>query len=183
MKLTADGNTLTQPLKVTMDPRAQVTASELNDQQRVGLAIFDEVREGRKALAEIGAVKKHLAELPAQSLAKRQETLAALTNLNAQIEKIERGDRANPRTITGLDAAVTGLSAALRVVEGSDRAIPSQAMDLYQEADRATKTGIADWSRVKGDQLTKLNQALQQSGLAPIQISQIEEQVEYWMTE
>jgi photosystem II stability/assembly factor-like uncharacterized protein len=179
LKLSVDGNTLTQPLKVSMDPRAQVTATELNDQQRVALDIFSEVREARKALAEIGAVKKHIAELPAQSLAKHQETLAALTNLNSQIEKIERGERALPGAISGLDSAATGLSAALRVVEGGNRSIPSQAMDLYREADRVAKTGIADWTRVKSDQLAKLNQSLQQSGLATIQISEIEEEVEY----
>jgi photosystem II stability/assembly factor-like uncharacterized protein len=183
VKLSIDGNTLTQPLMVAMDPRAQVTATELNDQQRVGLQIFDEVREARKALAEIGAVKKHISELPAQSLAKHQEALAALTNLNAQIERIQRGDRPVPGTISGLDSASTGLSAALRVVEGSNRAVPSQAMDLYAEANRAAKVGIADWTRVKTDQLTKLNQLLQQSGLAPIQISELEHEVEYWMSE
>jgi photosystem II stability/assembly factor-like uncharacterized protein len=183
LKLTVDGTALTQPLKVTMDPRAQVTSAELNDQQRVALEIFSEVRAARKTSAEIGAVKKRIAELPAQSLAKHQDTLAALTNLNAQIEKIERGERAAPGTIIGLEAAVTGLSAALRVVEGSDRAIPSQAMDLFQEADRAAKAGVAEWNRVKSEQLTKLNQSLQQSGLAPIQISEIAEEAEYLMSE
>jgi len=183
LKLTVDGNALTQPLKVTMDPRAQVTPAELNDQQRVALEIFDEVRDGRKTLAEIGAVKKRIAELPAQSLAKHQDVLAALTNLDAQIEKLERGDRANAGTITGLTAAVTGLSAALRVVEGSNRAIPSQAMDLYQEADHAAKAGIADWNRVKSEQLIKLNQSLQQSGVAPIQISEIEHEVEFLLSQ
>ncbi len=183
LKLTVDGNTLTQSLKVTMDPRAQVTPGELNDQQRVALQIFDEVRDGRKALAEIGTVKRRIAELPPQSLAKHQDTLAALTNMNAQIEKIERGNRSAPAAITGLDAAVTGLSAALRVVEGSNRAIPSQAMDLYHEAGQATKAGIADWNRVKSEQLAKLNQSLQQSGVAPIQISEIVREIEYLMSE
>jgi photosystem II stability/assembly factor-like uncharacterized protein len=183
LKLTVDGNTFTQPLKLSMDPRAQVTPAELNDQQRVALEIFNEVRDARKTLAEIGAIKKRIAELPAQSLTKHQDTLAALTSLNSQIEKIERGEKAEPGTITGLAAAVTGLSAALRVVEGSDRAIPSQAMDLFQEADRAAKAGIADWNRVKSEQLTKLNQSLQQSGLPPIQISEIAEEAEYLMSE
>jgi photosystem II stability/assembly factor-like uncharacterized protein len=182
LKLSVDGNSLTQPLKITMDPRAQVTTAELNDQQRIALQIFAEVRDTRRALAEIGAVRKHIAELSPPSLAKHQDTLAALTTLNAQIEKIERGDKSVPGAISGLDSASMGLSAALRVVEGSNRAIPSQAMDLYQQADQVARTGLADWTRVKSDQLSRLNHALQQSGLAPIQISEIEQEVEYLMS-
>ncbi|MGB9254625.1 MAG: hypothetical protein WCC25_07305, partial [Candidatus Korobacteraceae bacterium] len=56
LKLTADGATLTQPLKVEMDPRSQITSAELNEQLRVALQIFAEVRASRKALTEIAAV-------------------------------------------------------------------------------------------------------------------------------
>jgi hypothetical protein len=75
------------------------------------------------------------------------------------------------------------LSAALRVVETSDRKLPSQAIELYRQADQAARTGIAAWTEVKNTELPKLNQALQQAGAATIQISEIEQDVEYWMSE
>jgi photosystem II stability/assembly factor-like uncharacterized protein len=183
LKLTVDGSTLTQPLKLTMDPRSQATAAQLNEQQRLGLEIFSELRSARKAQAEIGAVKKQIAGLPAQFLSKHQETLTAVTSLNAQIERIEKGEKAAPSAISGLDSASMGLGAALRVVENSDRAIPSQAIELYQESDRAAKTGVADWNRLKSQQLNKLNESLKKSGQGAIQISEIEQEVEYLLSQ
>jgi len=182
LKLTVDGTTYTQPLKLTMDPRSQATSAELDEQLRLGLEVFDEVRSSRKALAEMAAVKKHLAQLPPDALRKHQQALADLTTLNAQMEKIEKGDKSQPGAITGLESAAAGLSAALRVVESSDRQIPSQAVTLYQEADRAAKAGIADWTQVKANQLAKLNEELQKAGVAPIQISEIQEELEYLMS-
>ncbi len=183
VKLKVDGNTYKQPLTVTIDPRSQATAAELNEQQRLGLEIFFDVRSGRKALAEISAVKKHLTELPAPMLAKHPEILAEITNLNAQIESIEKGQKAPPGSITGLESAVTGLSTALRVVESGNRTVPSQAIELFEAAERVTKAGLVDWGKVKSDQLEKLNQSLQKAGAAPIQISEIERELEYLMSQ
>jgi photosystem II stability/assembly factor-like uncharacterized protein len=183
LKLTVDGNTLTQSLKLTMDPRAQVTTAELNDQLRVGLDIFNQLRDARKAQAEIGAVKKHVAELPAPFLAKHQQLLAEITSVNAQIERIEEGEKSTPGAISGLDSAIMGLGAALRVVENSDRALPSQALELNREASKAADDALADWKRVKSDQLAKLNNSLQGAGQPVIQISEIEQEADYVMSQ
>ncbi len=183
LKLTVDGSPLTQPLKLTMDPRSQATVAELNEQLRLGLEIFSELRAARKALAEIGAVKKQIAALPAQFLSKHQETLGEVTSLNGQIERIEKGEKAAPGAVSGLDSASMGLGAALRVVENSDRAIPSQAIELYQEADRVAKSGIADWTRVKNEQLSRLNESLKKAGQGAIQISEIEREVEFLLSQ
>jgi len=184
LKLTVDGTTLTQPLKLEMDPRSQITSAELNDQLRVGLQIFAEVRASRKALAEIAAVKKHLTEIETQSLKHHGELLAQLTEVNAMIKQIERPEKPQlPGTIAGLESASTGLGAALRVVEGGDRTIPSQAMDLYRESSKVATDSIAQWEQLKKVQLSKLNQALKKAGLAPIQVSLIEREAEYEMSE
>ncbi len=183
LKLTVDGSTFTQPLKLTMDPRSQATLAELNEQLRLGLEIFTELQRTRKALAEMGAVKKQIAALPAQSLSKRQEVLAEITNLNAQIERIQKAEKAAPGAVSGLDSASMGLGAALRVVENSDRAIPSQAVDLYGDSSNAAQAGIADWTRVKNEQLSKLNDSLKKAGMGTVQISEIERAVEFLLSQ
>jgi photosystem II stability/assembly factor-like uncharacterized protein/F0F1-type ATP synthase delta subunit len=184
LKLTVDGASLTQPLKVEMDPRSQITSAELNEQLRVGLQIFAEVRASRKALTEIAAVKKHLTEIEAQSLKHHGELLAQVTELNAMIKNIERPEKPQlPGAIAGLESASTGLGAALRVVEGGDRAIPSQAMELYRESSKAATAGIDQLTQLKKAQLAKLNEALQKAGIAPIQISEVEREAEFAVTE
>ena len=183
LKMTIDGNALTQPLKLTMDPRSQATSAELSEQLKVALEIFGSLHDARKAVAEIAAVKKNIAALPAPLLRKHQELLVQVTNLNAQIERIEKGQRATPGTISGLESAAMGLNAALRVVENSDRAIPSQALDLYRDADRVAKTNVTSWTKLKTDQLSKLNDSLKKAGINTIQIAEIENETEYLMSQ
>jgi hypothetical protein len=183
LTLTVDGSAIMQPLTLTMDPRSQATTAELSEQLRLGLEIFAQLKAARKAQAEIGAVRKQISNLPAQSLSKRQALLAEITELNAQIERIQKAEKAAPGAIAGLDSAVMGLGAALRVVDNSDRAIPSQAIELYREADRAAKTGIADWTKLKSEQLTKLNESLKKAGLGEVQISRIEKEAEVLLSQ
>jgi len=182
-KLTINGAALTQPLQVQMDPRAHVTAAELAEQQHLGLEIFGEVRAARKALAEIGAVKKRLAEIETQSLKQHSELLAQVTEVNAAIEKVEKGERHEPGTIVGLESGSSGLGSALRVVQSSDRAIPSQAVELYREASKAAKAALDQWTQVKSSQLAKLNEALKKAAIMPIQVSEIEREAEGEMSE
>ena len=179
VKLTVDGNSFTQPLPVEMDPRAQVTTAELNQQLQTGLEIFGALRQSRKALAEMESVKKRLAELKSQPAAKKPGVLAQIASLETAITKIQKGDKAAPGEITGLESASTGLSAALRVVETSDRTLPSQAIELYRQSDEAAKAGITAWTQVKSTELARLNQALQKAGAGTIQISEIERELEY----
>ncbi len=183
LKLTVDGASFTQALKLEMDPRSQATTAELNDQLRVGLAIFDEVQMTRKALAEIGAVTKHLTQIETTSLKQHPELLTQISSLQSAIKNVEKGERPTPGSITGLESANTGLAAALRVVEGGDRAIPSQAMELYREADQVANAQMAEWANIKSTQLAKLNEALQKAGLAAIQISEIEGELEYSLSQ
>ena len=184
VKLTVDGNPFTQPLNVAMDPRSQATTAELNEQQRVGLEIFIEVRSTRKALAEIGAVKKRLTEIETQSLKQHPELLTQVTELEAEIKKVERPEKASaPGVIAGLESASMGLASALRVVESGNRAIPSQAMKLYREANKVASEGIAQWTHLKSSQLAKLNEGLQKAGITTIQVSWVEEEAEYISSE
>jgi photosystem II stability/assembly factor-like uncharacterized protein len=174
LKLTVDGTSFTQPLKVEMDPRSQATTAELNEQLRVGLQIFDEVQTTRKALAEIAVVKKRLNEIEAQSLKQHPELLSQISSLQSAITKIEKGEHSTPGAISGLESANSGLGAALRVVQSGDRAIPSQAMELYREADQSAKAQLVQWDDVKSMQIPKLNDALQKAGIVGVRVSMIE---------
>ena len=179
IKLTVDDKASTQPLKVEMDPRAPVTTAELDEQLRLGLEIFGEVRRTRKALAEMEAVKKRLGELQPKLPPKNSQVLTQIASLEGAITKIQKGDQPlTPGAIVGLESASTGLAAALRVVETSDRTLPSQAIELYRQADQVATAGIAQWSQVKNTELAKLNQTLQKAGVATIQISELEHEIE-----
>jgi len=182
VKLTIDGQSLRQSIKVEMDPRSQATQAELDEQQRLGLEVFPEVRRARGALAEITAVKKQLDGAKAELANTNPELLSQVTVLEKVIANIELGSKA-PIATMGLHDAGTGLTSVLRVVESSDRAIPSQALELYQESDKAARARIDEWTKFKSTQLIQLNDSLQRAGVKAIQISEIEQEVDRLMSQ
>ncbi len=182
LKLTVDGDSFTQNLKVEMDPRSAATSAQLDEQLRLGLEIFGAVRRSRRAVAEISAVKKHLDQVP-QALAGHPELLKQVAQLQTAITKIEKGSAPPAPETMGLEAANSGLASALRVVEGGDRTAPAQAIELYQQSDAAAKARIAEWTNLKSTQLAQLNHALQKAGVQPLRISEIEREAEHLVSQ
>ncbi len=182
-KLDVDGDIFTQNFKVEMDPRSSATPAQLDEQLRLGLEIFGAVHRSRKTVAEIGAVKKRLDELEQKLGGRQPKLLKQVAEVNLAITKIEKGGSSSAPATMGLEAANSGLASALRVVESSDRTIPLQAIELYQQSDEAAKARMAEWRNLKNTELLRLNETLQKVGALPIQISQIERELDEFMSD
>ena len=187
VRLTVDGKTQDQSLKVTMDPRSPATPEILAQQLQLGQQIFGETIEARRALAEIGSVQKQLADiqqkLGQQKLGAQNSALEpALAEAQSGIGKILTNKEHAAEEGPGLQDAYTGLASALRVVEGGDRAVPSQAIAVYKESSEQVKARIAEWARCKQTRLAQLNQQLREANFAPIAIAEIERQVGFPMS-
>lgn len=178
-KLTIDGQGFTQKFEVKMDPRSSATSSELAEQYNTGQQMFATTMQSRKAVAEIASVKKQLEAAHTSSNA-NPELLARVSAFEAALAKITETDKATKQL--GLDSANSGLAAALKVVEGGDRAVPSQTMQLYQQAKLAFEIRAEQWQRLKTSELPALNQQLEKAGLAPVKMAEIEQEIEYLMT-
>ncbi|MGB7585996.1 MAG: hypothetical protein WBM11_14210, partial [Terriglobales bacterium] len=181
VRLTIDGKSWTQPLKVVMDPRCAATPDELTRQFKLGGTIFAETLLSRQALAEIQSVQKQLGDVEQKLGAGQADLKAGVTQVQAEITRILDGGGVSSGS-AGLKDANSELTAALRVVESSDREIPSQANALYEQSDQETKARIADWAKLRAGGLTQLNNQLKQAKLAPIAIAEIERMVEYLMS-
>jgi photosystem II stability/assembly factor-like uncharacterized protein len=185
VRLTVDGKTQDQPLKVTMDPRSSATPEVLKQQLQLGLQIFGETVEARRALAEINSVQKQLAEVQGK-LTQNPETQNKLKSELAEVQSAIReilGNKSSaPNGRPGLKIAYEGLASALRVVESGDRAVPSQAIALYNESREPLRARIAEWSHFKQTRLVQLNQSLRGAHFVPIAISAIEAEVEFLLS-
>ncbi len=186
VRLTVDGKTQSQPLKVVMDPRSPATAEILTQQFQLGQQIFGETIEARRALAEISSVQKQLADvqqkLGQQNLrTQNAELKMALAEAQSGIDKILK-DKEHATEDPGLKDAYTGLASALRVVASGDRAVPSQAIALYKESSQHVKARMAEWTRFKQTRLAQLSQQLHEANFAPIAIAEIEQSVEFLMS-
>jgi photosystem II stability/assembly factor-like uncharacterized protein len=176
VRLTVDGATQTQPLKVVMDPRSPATLEILTQQFELGKQIFGETQAARRALSEILSVQKQLAEAQRKlgkekSEAQNAQLESALTDAQSGIGRILR-NKEHANDDPGLQDASTGLASALRVVESGDRAVPAQAIAVYKESSQVVKARIAEWARFKQTQLAQLNQQLRAANFAPIAIAE-----------
>jgi hypothetical protein len=141
---------------------------------------------GRRALAEIGSVQKQLADVQKRATQNARLTTAlaaAQSRLTEILGNQENGNKENtPEQGPGLQEAYEGVASALRVVEGGDRAVPSQAIDVYKELSPQVDKHIAEWAAFKQKDLPELSRQLRDANLAPIAITEIEQQVEFLMS-
>ena len=178
LRLTVDGKTLAQPLKIAMDPRSAATARDLEQQLQLGRQIFVEAMNSRQILAEVRSVQKQLSDLEQMLGGGHADLKSAVSQLESEIQKVSVGSEDPSNKVVGLENASKGLTSALAVIESGDRAVPSQAIALYQESSQALKLRIADWNHVKTNWLPQLNQHLRQGNIAPIVIGEIVEEVD-----
>jgi photosystem II stability/assembly factor-like uncharacterized protein len=181
VSLTVEGKPQTRLLKVAMDPRSPATPQILQQQLQLGREMFAGTMEGRRALAEIASIQKQLAEAEQKIGEKTSDLKSALAEAQTEIAKIV-SNKETPREPAGLHDAYVELASALRVVEGGDRAVPSQAIAVYQQSGPQVKAGIARWNTFKQTKLPELNQKLREESIAPIAISQIEQEVQFLMS-
>jgi photosystem II stability/assembly factor-like uncharacterized protein len=182
VRLTVDGKPQTQPLKVVMDPRSAATPEILQQQLQLGQQIFAETLEARRVLAEIASLRKQLGDLGEKIGEKDSAIKSALVDAQTEISKIEAKPGAGPGQTTGLQDAFADIASALRVVESGDRAVPSQAIAVYDESNQRVKAAIAQWNEFKTTKLPRLNQKLAGANLAPIGVSEIEQEVQFLMS-
>jgi photosystem II stability/assembly factor-like uncharacterized protein len=184
VRLTVDGKSQDQSLRVVMDPRSPATPEVLTQQLQLGRQIFAETIEARRALAEINSVQKQLADIQ-QKLGQQKggpqsaQLKQALSEAQQEIGKILTNKERIPGEDLGLQNAYAGLASALRVVESGDRAVPSQAIEVYQESSRQVRARIAEWTQFKQTKLAQLNRQLREASLDPIAIAEVERQVEF----
>jgi len=161
LKLTVDGKSYKQPLKVGMDPRSSATSEVLQDQLRLALQIYGEALQTRAALKEIDAAGKRFAENKRQLQASHPDLLPQLTAVESAMNAIKTGTPGPPGTISGLTAANAGLLSALRAVESGDRTPPAQALEVYRLSSEAATSSLAEWKKLQSGALAQFDQASQ----------------------
>jgi photosystem II stability/assembly factor-like uncharacterized protein len=178
VRLTVNGETQSQSMQIIMDPRSPATAETLQKQLDLAQRIYADTLEARGVLAEIASVQKKLSDAQQKVGEQNPALKSALAAAQTEIGQILASKDAAAGQAPGLQDAFTGVTSALRAVESGDRAVPAQAVALYEESRRQVKARIADWTAYKQAKLPALNQMLRDGNVAPIAISQIEQEVD-----
>jgi hypothetical protein len=147
VRLTVGGQSYTQPLRVTMDPRVRTSLASLSQQFTLSKQIYDDLSAGAKTVEEMEAARKRLEEAAsspvAAELAKKVEALHGDQETRA-------ARRGAPRPDTF--ASVTGtLTALLQGLQEADVAPTPQTVAAVAERRAALTKLMHRWTELKAD--------------------------------
>jgi photosystem II stability/assembly factor-like uncharacterized protein len=170
VRLLADGKTLTQPLKVVMDPRVKTPMADLEEQFKQAKGMYDDLIHATAALHEIAVLREQL-----KSRASQPPVANAGQSIESKLDAIagpERGGRGGfmrgpmgPPTLTTVRLTLARLEHS---IENADVA-PTAAQGEAYETTAKPLAGLLDqWRQLKQAELKSLNDQLKREHLAII---------------
>ena len=179
IKLSAAGNSITQPLTVKMDPRSHASAADLQRQFALASQLGKSISEVSAALRQADSLRKQ-AEERKKDAAGNSAILASLdvlTKSAAQISGAEMeldfgsiGPTLPDVDHTPLRRVSTALSGLYGITESADVAPGADLLTAVQRWDAARADSLAQWSKLLDDVRSRINPSLEKSGLKPLSL-------------
>ena len=170
VRLIAGGKTLTQPLKVVMDPRVKTPNADLEKQFTLAKQMYDDVLHATAALHEITVLREQLKERSGQA-----PVANAAPSIQTKLDAIagpDRGGRggfmrgpAGPPTLTSVRMTLARLEHS---VENADVAPTAAQSEAYQNTAKPLAGLLDQWKQVKQSELKSLNEQLKREHLEAI---------------
>jgi photosystem II stability/assembly factor-like uncharacterized protein len=168
VRLTVDGQSFSQPLTLTMDPRVTATSYALEQAHQLALDCYDGIGKIRLAQAEIRKVREQLNVLKpratassiAEALAAFEKQLTAFEGRSAGLDAFGGSSRE-----PGLAGLSTNLLAVMNNAQGADVGPTTQLSAAGADLLKALNEQLARWQTIKRNEVNTLNGQLRQSGL------------------
>ncbi len=174
VRLTAGGQSLSQPLTLEMDPRVEASQSDLRQQFELETAIASALTQDGRALEQAGALLEGIAKaLAAERTSSAIQELRNLDQEAAQIEGTPGGYQgtvlagADGRSLARLHS---GLAAVYAAVDSADAAPTTAQRQALQDLQSALAGTLDAWQALRSRGLPVLNRELQKVGLQPLAI-------------
>jgi photosystem II stability/assembly factor-like uncharacterized protein len=187
VRLIAGGKTLTQPLKIVMDPRVKTSMTDLDEQFKASKAIYDDTLKATAAIHEITVLREQI-----KAKSKEAPVAGAGDSLESKLDKIagsERGGRGGggrgaPAGPATLGSVRTALARIEHEMQNADEAPTAAQLEGYQITAKPLVDLLQQWDAVKKNDLKTLNDSLQRGHFAMLQINtfkidhDVEDQIE-----
>jgi hypothetical protein len=185
VKLTAGGQSYTQPLNIKMDPRVKTGQAGLQALFTLETRIVDAMNRDYRALKEVTGAHEELSDRLKQGLHGDLET--SIKNLEARTAALQ-GDPegglflndSGGRSFARLSAALYTL---LGSVDGADAAPTTQAEQTFANVDQAVREQMEAWEKIKSQEIPELNRKLKDAGSQPLKMAVGEALPSNWETE
>jgi photosystem II stability/assembly factor-like uncharacterized protein len=170
VRLTLDGQTLTVPLIIKMDPRVSTPFAGLEQQFQFESRLAKMMTTDTEALKQAHSLRDQLEKLSAKTSGSTSEALKEfqkkLTDLLEGSQNSQESGEAKP-TLTRVGAAIGNLYGAV----GQSDSTPTEAQaSAIQETESEFSALIKQWESLKSSDLPALNQKLHTAGLPELQL-------------
>jgi photosystem II stability/assembly factor-like uncharacterized protein len=166
VKLTAGGQSFTQPLEVRMDPRVRTPADGLAQQLKLASGIAEAMGRDAATLRQVNALRGRLAALPASARkGALGKAVAAFDAKAAAIAGSEGDEEGGAPSLAQLNDALGRL---LVLLNGADEAPTTQQQAGVAELERRLGAAMARWDELRGRDLERLNARLRRAQVAPV---------------
>jgi len=182
VRLTVNGKSYDQPLKVTMDPRVKTPAANLAKQLETSMRIADAQAEVAAASGEAGRLRQQVQALRGNAKSAPADVSQALEELEKKLDSIAgvvpvanpesagvtppSTDRTSLRYVSGVLGSVSG------AVQSADAAPSLDAMAAFQQALAALHKAEAELETLRAKDVPRVNALLKQNGLSPITVEE-----------
>ena len=171
VRLIAGGQTLTQPLKVVMDPRVKTPMAELQQQFSVAYSIYSDTLKATTAMHEIQVLRDQLRARSGQAPV-QQGGDPLLTKLDqiagGGVRGGGGGGRGGPAGPANLGTVRTGLARILKQIENADQAPTAAQVEAYHITAMPLTALLDEWQQLKATDVKALNEELQRDHLATL---------------
>jgi photosystem II stability/assembly factor-like uncharacterized protein len=183
VRLIAGGKTMSEPLKIVMDPRVKTPATDLEQQFKVSKAIYDDLLRTTSAIHEITVLREQL-----KAREKQAPVAGAGDSLEAKLDKIagsERGGRGGggrggPMGPPNLGSVRTQLARVEHQIQNADQAPTAAQVEAYGVVSKPLGDLLQQWEQLKQTDLKALNASLEHDHLPLLRLdtSKIDHDVE-----
>jgi photosystem II stability/assembly factor-like uncharacterized protein len=179
VKLTAFGQSFTQPLEVRMDPRVRTHPNSLAGQLKLARGIVEAMARDAAALRQVKGLRGRLAALPASARKGALGKAVAAFDAKAAAIAGSAGDdegaapapgRRRGAAVADLAQLNDDLGRLLVLLDGADEAPTTQQLAGFAELERRLGGALAAWDELRLRGLERLNARLQSAGMAPVAV-------------
>jgi photosystem II stability/assembly factor-like uncharacterized protein len=167
VRLTVDGQTLSAPLTVAMDPRVATPYADLQRQYQVSASLAATLTEGSAALSQARSVHEQLEALEGRATG---AIAAAIKELNGRVEAVLDGRPPSGDTTrkAGLAGAVGDVYALYGMVQRVDAGPTAAQSDAAARATGAVPPLVERWKAMLARELPAINKRIRAAHLTPI---------------
>ena len=183
VRLIAGGKTMSEPLKIVMDPRVKTPTTDLEQQFKVSKAIYDDLLRATSAIHEITVLREQL-----KAREKQAPVAGAGDSLEVKLDKIagsERGGRGGggrggPMGPPNLGSVRTQLARVEHQIQNADQAPTAAQEEAYGVVSKPLGDLLQQWEQLKQTDLKALNASLEHDHLPLLRLdtSKIDHDVE-----